>query len=88
MKKLLLILSCLLLSANLLMAQSSNGTRPRRTDGTKAPAQVDQTEPSADVAEDNDVIKVDTTLVTIPVSVFDSGGRFIYGLNKKDLRIF
>src|ERR1044072_2724281 len=85
MKKILLVLICLLFSASVLVAQSSNGTRPRRTDGTKAPVGSDQTGP---VEDSDDVIKVDTTLVTIPVSVFDQGGRFISGLNKNDFRIF
>ncbi|HEV7642919.1 MAG TPA: VWA domain-containing protein [Pyrinomonadaceae bacterium] len=87
MKKILLIVICLVFSASVLTAQSSNGTRPRRTDGTKAPAGSAQTEPPVEDG-DNDVIKVDTTLVTIPVSVFDTGGRFISGLNKNDFRIF
>ncbi len=85
MKKFLLIVICLLFSASVLVAQSSNGTRPRRTDGTKAPVGSEQTAP---VEDSDEVIKVDTTLVTIPVSVFDNGGRFISGLNKDDFRIF
>ncbi len=89
MKKFLLVLICAVIfgvfSASVFVAQSSNGTRPRRTDGTKAPVGSDQTGP---IEDSDDVIKVDTTLVTIPVSVFDSGGRFISGLNKNDFRIF
>jgi VWFA-related protein len=86
MKKILLVLICLLFSASVLVAQSSNGTRPRRTDGTKAPAGSGQNAPVEDGGDE--VIKIDTTLVTIPVSVFDSGGRFISGLGKEDFRIF
>jgi Ca-activated chloride channel family protein len=84
MKKVLLVLLCLLLSASALLAQTTNGTRPRRTDGAN-PKTSDQTTPPI---EDGDIIKIDTTLVTIPVSVFDGNGRFIGGLGKENFRIF
>jgi VWFA-related protein len=35
-----------------------------------------------------DVIKVNTTLVTIPVSVMDRDGRYVPNLNKQDFRIW
>lgn len=38
--------------------------------------------------EETEVIKVDTDLVTIPVSVIDRDGRFISGLRKEDFKIF
>lgn len=38
--------------------------------------------------EVDEVIKVDTDLVTTPVSVMDRNGRFIAGLKKKDFKIF
>jgi VWFA-related protein len=37
---------------------------------------------------ENDVIRVDTTLVTIPVSVMDREGRYIPNLNKDDFRLW
>ena len=37
---------------------------------------------------EDDVIKVDTDLVTTPVSVIDRSGRFIAGLRKQDFKIF
>lgn len=37
---------------------------------------------------EDEVIKVDTDLVTTPVSVMDRNGRFIAGLRKKDFKIF
>lgn len=39
-------------------------------------------------AEDDEVIKVETNLVTMPVSVLDRDGRFISGLQQKDFKIF
>ncbi len=40
------------------------------------------------VEEDDDVIRVETNLVTFPVSVVDRDGRFITGLKKEDFQIY
>ncbi len=40
------------------------------------------------VKEEDEVITVETNLVTTPVSVLDRNGRFIPGLKKKDFKIF
>jgi Ca-activated chloride channel homolog len=40
------------------------------------------------VEEDEGEIKIETNLVTIPVSVLDRDGRFITGLQQKDFQIF
>jgi hypothetical protein len=42
--------------------------------------------PSVD--DENEIIKVETELVTMPVSVLDRDGRFISGLNQRDFQIF
>jgi len=39
-------------------------------------------------ADDDDVVRVSTTLVTVPVSVMDRQGRFIHDLGKQDFRIY
>ncbi len=48
--------------------------------------------PSAKQVEEevgeNEVVRVNTTLVTIPVSIMDRDGRFIPNLRKEDFRIF
>ncbi|MEQ1765325.1 MAG: VWA domain-containing protein [Pyrinomonadaceae bacterium] len=45
--------------------------------------------PIADTTADSeDEVKVETTLVTIPVSVFDRNGLYIPGLDQKDFKIF
>jgi len=41
-----------------------------------------------DVSGDDDVIRVETNLVTMPVSVLDRDGRFISGLAQQDFQIF
>ncbi len=52
---------------------------------TSAPSSV----PAGEIVEeDDDVIKVETNLVTFPVSVVDREGRFITGLKKEDFQIF
>ena len=38
--------------------------------------------------EDDEVIRVETNLVTMPVSVLDRDGRFISGLQQRDFQIF
>ena len=38
--------------------------------------------------EEDEVVRVETNLVTMPVSVVDREGRFISGLQQKDFRIF
>lgn len=40
------------------------------------------------VEEDDEVIRVETNLVSFPVSVLDRDGRFIAGLQKEDFQIF
>ncbi|HEX6126570.1 MAG TPA: VWA domain-containing protein [Pyrinomonadaceae bacterium] len=38
--------------------------------------------------EEDEIIKIETNLVTMPVSVLDRDGRFISGLQQKDFKIF
>ncbi|MGC2238154.1 MAG: VWA domain-containing protein [Pyrinomonadaceae bacterium] len=40
------------------------------------------------VEDDDEVLKIETNLVTIPVSVLDRDGRFISGLEQRDFQIF
>ena len=61
-------------------AQTSTQTRPRRVAVTK---DVPVEEVSA-----GDVVRINTTLVTVPVSVLDRQGRFIPDLQQKDFHVF
>ncbi len=45
-------------------------------------------EPDADADDPNAVLKVDTTLITIPVSVFDRNGVYKTGLEKHNFTIY
>jgi Ca-activated chloride channel homolog len=65
--------------------------RPPVLQGGRTFPQTSPTPPAntPDVVEsDDDVIKVETNLVTMPVSVLDRDGRFISGLQQKDFQIF
>jgi VWFA-related protein len=46
------------------------------------------TSSSPETDDENEVVKVDTNLVTMPVSVLDREGRFISGLQQRDFRLF
>jgi VWFA-related protein len=62
-------------------------TRPRRVDEptpTPAPA----SSPSTTEDQGLDVVRIDTTMVTVPVSVRDRNGRFIPDLQKQDFQIY
>jgi VWFA-related protein len=54
----------------------------------KSEQQVDQTPAGPEEVDAGDVIKVSTTLVSIPVSVMDRDGRFVPNLLKDDFRIW
>jgi VWFA-related protein len=44
--------------------------------------------PTPPVDNEDDVIRIETNLVTLPVSVLDRNGRFISGLLQRDFRVF
>ena len=43
---------------------------------------------TAKPAEDDEVLRIETNLITIPVSVFDRNGLYIPGLRQSDFKIF
>ena len=44
--------------------------------------------PSTQPADDGEVLRIETNLITIPVSVFDRNGLYIPGLRQSDFKIF
>jgi Ca-activated chloride channel homolog len=81
------LLSLLLLTAvQLLFAQ----TRERRVEPNTPQPQPSSSSAAKGTAstEDVDVIRIDTTLVSVPVSVLDRNGRYIPDLQKEDFRIY
>ncbi len=102
MKRLTCLLAWLFLCMNL-FAQTNPAPTPetrkppilRGETQTPKESQVNKTDsgqhstsdnPSA--GEDDEVIRIETSLVMIPVTVFDRYGRFISGLRKEDFQIF
>lgn len=69
--------------------QQTTKRPPVLTGDTKGSAQTADTQAdSAAQSGDDEVIRVETNLVTIPVSVLDRNGRFIPGLRKTDFHIY
>ena len=45
-------------------------------------------DPGPEEVAEGDVVRVNTSLVTVPVSVLDRQGRFIPDLKREDFRVF
>jgi Ca-activated chloride channel family protein len=62
------------------------------TGGSRSPAAEPASRPrkasSLVIKDENEIITIDTDLVTIPVSVFDRNGLFIAGLRQADFAVF
>lgn len=71
---------------------ASSGRRPPILSGdsrTRTQASQQPTASSGQTGvEDDEVVRIETNLVTMPVSVLDRDGRFISGLQQRDFRIF
>jgi VWFA-related protein len=66
------------------------GDTPQRTNPapTSTPANGSTPVNPDEIIQDDEVIRVETNLVTLPVSVLDRDGRFISGLRQQDFQIF
>jgi VWFA-related protein len=64
---------------------SSGNRTPQPQSPSQTPA---QTSDDPEEVGENDVVRVNTTLVTIPVSVMDRSGRFIPDLRQQEFRIY
>ncbi|MDQ6788944.1 MAG: VWA domain-containing protein [Acidobacteriota bacterium] len=65
---------------------SRNNKKPRKE--LKAPQPTATPKPAEATPADEDVVKVETNLVTIPVSVYDRNGLYIPNLSKQNFKIF
>ncbi len=68
-------------------SRPSNGDRPPVLLNDRRSSSTNPT-PTPPPGEDSEVIRVETSLVTMPVSVLDRDGRFISGLQKQDFKIY
>lgn len=68
----------------------STGRAPVLTPGSSTGASKDQSssQTGPEEVDSNDVIRVNTTLVTIPVSVMERDGRYVPNLRKEDFRLW
>jgi Ca-activated chloride channel homolog len=72
----------------------STPTRPPVLGGANRPAGQQPTQPQVpeqtgpEEVDAGDIIRVNTTLVTLPVSVMDRDGRYVPNLSKEDFRIW
>jgi VWFA-related protein len=87
MKNSILVLGFSLLTIAAQVASSQ--TRPRQIgEATPNPSPLPSSEKSnAEAGQDLDVVRIDTNLVTVPVSVVDHDGRYISDLQKQDFRL-
>jgi VWFA-related protein len=68
---------------------TKSNQRPPEPAPSLSPTPLAEAQPESSVAaEDGEVIKVDTQLVTIPVRVMDKKGRFVGGLAKESFKVF
>lgn len=65
--------------------ETTTSTPPVLRGGNRSGATASPTPPKDD---DDGVIRIETNLVTMPVSVLDRDGRFISGLQQRDFKIF
>jgi VWFA-related protein len=62
------------------------GTTPDGAAGSDNSSAAPQ--PTPEEVDENDVVRVETTLVTVPVSVLDHDGRFVSGLKREDFTLW
>lgn len=69
--------------------ETGDGKKTGRSSATPGAPQVGSPEnPQPPIEEDPEAIKVETDLVSFPVSVFDRQGRYVLGLRKQDFQVF
>ncbi len=74
-------------SSNVRPAQSSTSTSPPQSQPTPEATPKPTASPSATVDDDDEVIRVTSNLVVVPVSVTNAAGEAVQGLQKTDFRL-
>jgi Ca-activated chloride channel family protein len=83
----------LLLSLSILVAEPlrAQKTRPRQVERSQSPQAAPTPPQSNDESEEideGDIVRVNTTLVTVPVNVTDQQGKYVGNLRQQDFRIY
>jgi Ca-activated chloride channel homolog len=88
------ILIVLTLTSSSFAQSGANKQSPgqdKKNRSISTPKSETENSPSAETADDTtdsaDVVRVDTNLITVPVSVYDREGRFVPGLTKADFEV-
>ena len=63
------------------------GSNPPSSSSDEAKSPTAASQPTPEEVDEGDIVRVDTTLVTVPVSVVDRQGRFIPNLKKEDFSL-
>ncbi|HKS29870.1 MAG TPA: VWA domain-containing protein [Pyrinomonadaceae bacterium] len=82
------LLCCLLLVTAPALRAQVRERRASKPDATAPEAQQAQPTPTPEEVGEGDVVRVNTTLVTVPVSITDRQGRYIPDLRKDDFRLY
>ncbi|NNE99977.1 MAG: VWA domain-containing protein [Pyrinomonadaceae bacterium] len=70
---------------------AKSGRRPpvlTDTTGKQPSTQTNQSVEPEVAEEDDEIIKIETNYVTLPVTVLDRNGRFVAGVNKREFKIY
>lgn len=76
------------ISAQTAAPRKSTETRPRRVEPVRKALDPKTNVAVGEEVSAGDVIRINTNLVTVPVSVLDRDGRFVPNLQRKDFRVF
>ena len=94
MRKLAVISLLLSLSIQIAEPLRAQQTRPRQVEQSTSPQDArpaptpTRSQDESEEVEEGDVVRVNTTLITVPVSVTDRTGKYIPNLHQQDFRIY
>ncbi|HZH35280.1 MAG TPA: VWA domain-containing protein, partial [Pyrinomonadaceae bacterium] len=88
MKRITVILLLIFGFGSIVSAQTNKTPAPAASPTPASKQNAKEASNTPDTVEDNDVLRVDTSLVTIPVSVLDRNGRYLSDLRQEDFKIF
>jgi len=78
----------ILVATQQLQAQTRTNTRPQQQQQKSGAKPAAAAQDEGEEVGDGDVLRVTTNLVSVPVSVMDRDGRYIFDLKQEDFRIY
>ncbi|HEX8136192.1 MAG TPA: VWA domain-containing protein [Pyrinomonadaceae bacterium] len=70
------------------LGMAVGGQERERLAGGRAASEASAAEQGGEEVGDDDVVRIDTNLVTVPVSIKDRDGRFVPHLKREDFRVY